>query len=361
MKKKTVMFTAAAVLTLTPVTAWAASTPGADSEPTIHVGNVGSAVMTLQRELNADGFSVGDADGIFGPNTLREVRAFQASENLTADGIVGPQTWNALLYGKSSIVNVVKSIDAAAMKGQLVGLPYVSGKSTVDEIETAWGQPTSQTSAGAGIYASFSAHNAAFGFNKGEQLFDLRSYAPNLHPITVASVEQVLGRPGAIHYYGEQTILMYPAGPNYQLQWVFDAPTAGSTTPHLDHISVFSPQATVDSMAATGPAPSLTIDSAPGKQGNQFTFTISAPLTGYAVSELEWIGSNGQSVVDTAAQADRNGSISGNTGFKISENSRTVTFEYPASMDNQAGQVTLIYQNSNGTAMIGSSETITLK
>lgn len=36
-------------------------------------------------------------DGIFGPKTEAAVRAFQADENLTVDGIVGRHTWSALL------------------------------------------------------------------------------------------------------------------------------------------------------------------------------------------------------------------------------------------------------------------------
>jgi peptidoglycan hydrolase-like protein with peptidoglycan-binding domain len=38
-----------------------------------------------------------DVDGIFGPKTEAAVRAFQQNENLAVDGIVGTQTWTALL------------------------------------------------------------------------------------------------------------------------------------------------------------------------------------------------------------------------------------------------------------------------
>jgi peptidoglycan hydrolase-like protein with peptidoglycan-binding domain len=46
--------------------------------------------------LRARGHDVA-ADGIFGPGTEAAVRAFQSSKNLSVDGVVGPQTWTALV------------------------------------------------------------------------------------------------------------------------------------------------------------------------------------------------------------------------------------------------------------------------
>lgn len=56
-------------------------------------------VKILQRKLN-NVYHVKPrvvTDGIFGQKTKKAVKQFQALKNLTQDGIVGPQTWNALL------------------------------------------------------------------------------------------------------------------------------------------------------------------------------------------------------------------------------------------------------------------------
>ena len=65
--------------------------------PMVRMGDSGDAVMTLQTELNAQGYNCGEADGVFGQNTLNAVIAFQTAKGLTADGVVGAQTWGALL------------------------------------------------------------------------------------------------------------------------------------------------------------------------------------------------------------------------------------------------------------------------
>jgi len=66
-------------------------TPG-----TLRVGSRGEAVKALQTRLNALGFNAGEVDGIFGSKTLLAVQNFQKSKGLKPDGIVGPQTHNAL-------------------------------------------------------------------------------------------------------------------------------------------------------------------------------------------------------------------------------------------------------------------------
>ena len=65
--------------------------------PMVRMGDSGDAVMTLQTELNAQGYNCGEVDGVFGQNTLNAVIAFQTAKGLTVDGIVGVQTWGALL------------------------------------------------------------------------------------------------------------------------------------------------------------------------------------------------------------------------------------------------------------------------
>ena len=63
-------------------------------------GSSGSAVVTLQRLLSANGYYSGKVDGAFGPATRASVMAFQKHEGLKVDGIAGPATMQALRASK---------------------------------------------------------------------------------------------------------------------------------------------------------------------------------------------------------------------------------------------------------------------
>ena len=58
-----------------------------------------AAVTRIQQALKAKGFDPGPIDGIWGRSSIAAVKRFQASKNLTVDGIVGPQTTAALFAG----------------------------------------------------------------------------------------------------------------------------------------------------------------------------------------------------------------------------------------------------------------------
>lgn len=65
--------------------------------PTLRRGARGNITRLLQERLNSLGFNCGAVDGIFGHGTSVAVCAFQRAHGLTADGIVGKNTWRALL------------------------------------------------------------------------------------------------------------------------------------------------------------------------------------------------------------------------------------------------------------------------
>ena len=68
----------------------------ANDMPLIKKGSEGSAVLQLQKMLNAKGYKLTE-DGDFGSKTEAAVKAYQKANGLEVDGEVGPMTWTALL------------------------------------------------------------------------------------------------------------------------------------------------------------------------------------------------------------------------------------------------------------------------
>lgn len=67
--------------------------------PTVREGASGEITKLIQERLIFLGYSCGaaGADGKFGKDTKAAVQAFQKANGLTADGIVGKNTWKKLL------------------------------------------------------------------------------------------------------------------------------------------------------------------------------------------------------------------------------------------------------------------------
>jgi peptidoglycan hydrolase-like protein with peptidoglycan-binding domain len=62
----------------------------ADARPTLHHGDRGRSVESLQHALHIG------ADGVFGRGTVRAVKRFQRRHGLHADGVVGGATWRMI-------------------------------------------------------------------------------------------------------------------------------------------------------------------------------------------------------------------------------------------------------------------------
>jgi len=95
----------------------------------------GPEVLVLQRRLAALGVSPGRVDGHFGPMTHAAVQTFQAMRGLVADGIVGPDTAQALDLGWPIMPDAQDCLTFESLAAQPFSFPAPPIAKEDDDIE----------------------------------------------------------------------------------------------------------------------------------------------------------------------------------------------------------------------------------
>lgn len=144
---------------------------------------------------------------------------------------------------------LMKYIKEDAIKGVNIYCEEITlGENIVDVIDL-YGEPTEQNyvAKAKGLYYDFQKYNLAFGCNKGDSIFEIRSYDRKLQNINKKDI---------CTYFGEgdyesktsqgERILGYKVSENYKLLFVFNS---DKNNEYLDHYSVFYPENTANYMA----------------------------------------------------------------------------------------------------------------
>ncbi len=141
-------------------------------------------------------------------------------------------------------INHVKELFELAKEGKVPNVPFAAHTGDIEEIEKAWGKADKTEQAGNGMYATFTNKNVSFGFNKGSQVFDVRSYHEELKSITLQEIEKALGKPASVKVNGEDKIYVYKVNNQFELKFIIP-----KSTGKVNHISVFSPEDSINKMA----------------------------------------------------------------------------------------------------------------
>ena len=104
----------------------------------ISKGSKGDLVVWAQEHLISAGYRIG-VDGGFGGSTQAAVKGFQTAHGLTDDGIVGPETWGALLRYRP--VKVVFGAQANATSAALARASRVRGTVLHEPVPVSARQP----------------------------------------------------------------------------------------------------------------------------------------------------------------------------------------------------------------------------
>jgi len=121
----------------------------------------------------------------------------------------------------------------------------------MENVRTKWGEPdkTEWVAAAKGTYATYSNHAVVFGFNKGSQIFEVRSLDQQLQKLSLAKTKEVYGTPAYDVKVNGEEIIGFTAGQEYKIEFVFPLPTANGSDSIMNHYLVLYPAGTVNSMA----------------------------------------------------------------------------------------------------------------
>lgn len=150
-----------------------------------------------------------------------------------------------------STESMVFNITVLGQQGKVINSDFAAKTSTLGDVEKLWGKAdtTEYVSTAKGRYATYTSHNVVFGLNKGDQIFEVRSYDSRLKGITFNQVKGVLGTPAYDAKSNGQEIIGYKAGSEFKVEMVFPQPTSSNPNPVMDHYNVLYPRGTVNSMA----------------------------------------------------------------------------------------------------------------
>lgn len=139
----------------------------------------------------------------------------------------------------------------AAKKGAIIGCEFPVKTTVIENVTAKWGKAdkTDYVASAKGSYADFSKHKIVFGFNKGSQIFEARTFDSRLSKITLSKVNEIYGKPAYTSNTNGEVIIGYVAAKEFKILLVFKQPADTKADPVLDHYSVLYPDGTVNSMA----------------------------------------------------------------------------------------------------------------
>lgn len=152
---------------------------------------------------------------------------------------------------KNAQKQLLNRIMELAASGKTVDCEFPVETTVIEDIEKQWGKPDQldYVAEAKGSYATYVERGFSFGFNKGSQIFDVRSYDKAIKQIPLSIVKEVLGEPDHINRFNGEDILGYKVSDKYKLRIVLPQSSSENPDPLVDHISVYYSQGTVNSMA----------------------------------------------------------------------------------------------------------------
>lgn len=152
---------------------------------------------------------------------------------------------------KDSQEALLKVMMKLTQQGKIINSEFAVKTTVIEDVDKKLGKSdkVEWIPAAKGNYATYSKHNLVFGFNKGSQIFEARSFDNSLKNISLSMVKKAYGIPAYdVKVKGEE-IIGYTAGSEFKMLLVFKEPSNSNSDPVLEHYSVLYPRGTINMMA----------------------------------------------------------------------------------------------------------------
>ncbi|ETI68757.1 M56 family metallopeptidase [Neobacillus vireti] len=146
---------------------------------------------------------------------------------------------------------LLSSVMQLAKQGKIINSDFPVKTTIIDDVEKKLGTPdkVDWVPNAKGNYAVFSKDNVVFGFNKGSQIFEARSFDKKLNELSLSMVKEVFGTPAYDVKSNGEEIIGYVANSEFNILLVFPEPSKSNPDPVMDHYSVLYPKGTVNNMS----------------------------------------------------------------------------------------------------------------
>ncbi|MFJ5715973.1 M56 family metallopeptidase [Neobacillus sp. NPDC093127] len=193
----------------------------------------------------------------------------QESQSNTTQGNISQESQSNTTQDKTNKASVLKNNTAAissngdtqrkllssvmqlAKQGKIINSDFPVKTTIIDDVEKKLGTPDKAdwVPSAKGNYAVFSKYNVVFGFNKGSQIFEARSFDKKLNELSLSMVKKVFGTPAYDVKSNGEEIIGYVANSEFNILLVFPEPSKSNPDPVMDHYSVLYPKGTVNNMS----------------------------------------------------------------------------------------------------------------
>lgn len=106
---------------------------------------------------------------------------------------------------------------------------------TMEQVESQWGDPIKTDHIGNGYYATYEDKDTVFGYTEKGEIYDIRSYKKLLHAISLTDLKNELGKPSEMRAGEGEQIIIYSLDENNQLKFIIS-----NETERVDHLSVYN-------------------------------------------------------------------------------------------------------------------------